>query len=82
MVCGCLDNSKFLQDIQQGLTPNPDIVCNEKIKFGVLQKHILSRMGASLMATGHYARVNRQDNGMAILILIIILVIILIVSFR
>ena len=56
-------NSIFIQDLQRGYTPNPDIVCNEKIKFGVLQKYIVNKMGVSLMATGHYARIHKRHDG-------------------
>jgi tRNA-specific 2-thiouridylase len=45
----------------QGRTPNPCIRCNEAIKFGVLLKKALA-LGADCLATGHYARVERQGN--------------------
>jgi len=40
------------------LTPNPCVVCNQEIKFGLFLEKALSR-GADLVATGHYARVRR-----------------------
>lgn len=40
----------------QGRTPNPCLLCNERIKFGTLLAWS-RRLGASLLATGHYARV-------------------------
>lgn len=40
---------------RQGLTPNPDIVCNQEIKFKLFLNTALSE-GADLIATGHYAR--------------------------
>ena len=41
---------------QQGLTPNPDIMCNQEIKFKLfLDKAI--ELGADYIATGHYARI-------------------------
>jgi len=47
--------SQFLADIQAGLTPNPDILCNREIKFKVfLQK--AKELGADFLATGHYCR--------------------------
>jgi len=46
----------FCQDYAQGRTPNPCIVCNQKIKFGTLLKKALE-LGASYVATGHYAQV-------------------------
>ncbi len=45
----------FLADYQAGFTPNPDVLCNREIKFGVFLDHAL-RLGASRIATGHYAR--------------------------
>lgn len=45
----------FSSQYAKGLTPNPCIICNEKIKFGVLLDKAKS-LGASLVATGHYAR--------------------------
>ncbi len=43
-----------------GLTPNPCVVCNKKIKFGLFQKAILDH-GVDKMATGHYAQIIHQD---------------------
>jgi len=47
---------EFLGWQRLGLTPNPCIVCNQKIKFGELMK-LADQAGADLVATGHYARV-------------------------
>jgi tRNA-specific 2-thiouridylase len=38
-----------------GLTPNPDVLCNQKIKFKVFLDYALE-LGASKIATGHYAK--------------------------
>ncbi len=46
----------FLTAIRAGLTPNPDVDCNRYIKFGAFLNHA-RRLGADLIATGHYARV-------------------------
>ncbi|KAH8306879.1 hypothetical protein KR018_010420 [Drosophila ironensis] len=48
--------SQFLDDYQQGLTPNPDILCNRHIKFNLFHQHALEQLGADAIATGHYAR--------------------------
>ena len=50
----------FLQDYKSGRTPNPDVLCNREIKFGVLHEHA-SRLGVEKVATGHYARTQRVD---------------------
>lgn len=40
---------------ERGETPNPDVLCNSEIKFGVFMKWALES-GAEYVATGHYAR--------------------------
>ena len=52
--------SHFLLEYKKGYTPNPDVLCNEKIKFEVFLKYALS-LGASKIATGHYARIVNED---------------------
>jgi len=46
----------FLQDYRNGLTPNPDVLCNQEIKFKAFMQHAL-QLGADKIATGHYARI-------------------------
>lgn len=45
----------FFAGEQAGQTPNPDVVCNREIKFGLFLKRALAD-GADFIATGHYAR--------------------------
>lgn len=45
----------FLREHRAGRTPNPDVLCNREIKFGVLRRYA-RRLGPDLLATGHYAR--------------------------
>jgi len=52
----------FLQVYRDGRTPNPDVLCNREIKFGVFRDYA-KRLGGQLLATGHYARVVRGDDG-------------------
>lgn len=47
-------------EYDRGRTPNPCIHCNAQIKFGLLLEHALAH-GARFLATGHYARIARQD---------------------
>lgn len=47
--------SYFLSELKKGRTPNPDIMCNKYIKFDVFKKEA-KKLGANLIATGHYAR--------------------------
>ncbi|HHW61861.1 MAG TPA: tRNA 2-thiouridine(34) synthase MnmA [Syntrophomonadaceae bacterium] len=46
----------FCQEYERGRTPNPCVMCNEQIKFGILLQAALD-LGADKVATGHYARV-------------------------
>lgn len=45
----------FINAYLRGMTPNPCIICNQKIKFGLLLEKA-KRMGFDYIATGHYAR--------------------------
>ena len=53
--------AEFLREYQAGRTPNPDILCNAEIKFKAFLDHAM-RLGASSIATGHYARVRRNES--------------------
>ncbi len=44
---------------RQGITPNPDVMCNKEIKFGLFLEKALA-MGADYIATGHYVRLRRK----------------------
>jgi tRNA-uridine 2-sulfurtransferase len=52
----------FLREYTAGRTPNPDVLCNREIKFGVCLDY-MHRLGASWIATGHYARLRHTDSG-------------------
>jgi tRNA-specific 2-thiouridylase len=49
----------FEDGYAQGLTPNPCVRCNQRVKFGVLLERALAA-GATHLATGHYARLGRR----------------------
>lgn len=49
----------FLREYAAGRTPNPDVLCNREIKFGVCLEH-MHRLGAEWIATGHYARLEHS----------------------
>ena len=51
----------FLSEYRAGRTPNPDVLCNREIKFGVCFDYA-KRLGADFFATGHYARVTHQPS--------------------
>lgn len=52
----------FCSEYLKGLTPNPCVICNQKIKFGKLLEKALS-LGASHVATGHYADIAIGEDG-------------------
>jgi tRNA-uridine 2-sulfurtransferase len=56
----------FLREYAAGRTPNPDVVCNREIKFGVCLDY-MHRLGASWIATGHYARLQHTPLGTQLL---------------
>lgn len=49
----------FLEEYRDGRTPNPDVLCNKEIKFRAFLDHALA-LGATHIATGHYARLTFQ----------------------
>jgi len=51
----------FLKENKKCLTPNPCVVCNKEIKFGLLLEKALA-LDADYIATGHYARTNLDTN--------------------
>jgi tRNA-uridine 2-sulfurtransferase len=53
---------RFVQSYQQGLTPNPCIDCNSRVKFRELRERALT-FGCSHVATGHYARIKESTAG-------------------
>lgn len=50
----------MLNEYQAGRTPNPDVMCNREIKFGVFAKKAFE-LGADFIATGHYAQIRNED---------------------
>jgi tRNA-uridine 2-sulfurtransferase len=54
--------SDFLAEHRKGRTPNPDVLCNREIKFGVMRRYA-RRLGAARIATGHYARLGADAGG-------------------
>lgn len=51
----------FLEEYRRGRTPNPDILCNQHIKFAAFYD-FAKKMGFDWLATGHYARVAHCDD--------------------
>jgi len=49
----------FLSEFKTGRTPNPCVVCNQKLRFPKLFE-LAKKLGANLIATGHYARLKRE----------------------
>lgn len=55
----------FLAEHRAGRTPNPDVLCNREIKFGVALAWA-RRLGGTHFATGHYARLLTAADGVAL----------------
>jgi len=53
---------KFVSSYQEGITPSPCIDCNQKVKFKELRVRA-ETFGASHVATGHYAQIEKRDDG-------------------
>ena len=51
----------MLDGFKSGITPNPDVMCNQEIKFKLFYDVARSK-GADYIATGHYARVQNSGN--------------------
>ena len=56
----------FLAEYRAGRTPNPDVLCNREIKFGICLDYA-ARLGARRFATGHYARLDHTGGAPALL---------------
>jgi tRNA-uridine 2-sulfurtransferase len=57
----------LLAGYRQGITPNPDVMCNREMKFGILLNFAIAQ-GFDLIATGHYAQIRKnQDSSSDIL---------------
>ncbi|EIA20572.1 tRNA 2-thiouridine(34) synthase MnmA [Listeria fleischmannii] len=56
----------FLREYKLGRTPNPDVMCNKEIKFKAFLEHAES-LGADYVATGHYARIRRENGEIKLL---------------
>ncbi len=50
-----------IEEFAKGRTPNPDTLCNEKIKFGLFFNYCMKE-GADFVATGHYARLRKASS--------------------
>jgi len=58
--------ASFLDEYRAGRTPNPDVLCNREIKFGVLADYA-ERLGGEQLATGHYVRTGGTGDSIALL---------------
>lgn len=52
----------YLAAFDEGLTPNPCVGCNGHVRFDALDQ-MRTNLGAKALATGHYARIERDDDG-------------------
>jgi tRNA-specific 2-thiouridylase len=56
----------FADEYKAGRTPNPCVMCNQNLKFGRLIDRA-DQLGAQFIATGHFARLERRDDGRVLL---------------
>lgn len=56
----------FAEEYRAGRTPNPCVMCNQKLKFGSLISRA-KKLGAQYIATGHFARIERTPEGRVLL---------------
>lgn len=54
----------MIDEYKAGRTPNPDIMCNQEVKFKLFLETALEQ-GVDMIATGHYARVGTGDRGLS-----------------
>jgi tRNA-specific 2-thiouridylase len=53
---------EMFKKYRKGITPNPDIDCNQKVKFPLLWK-AAKKLGADYVITGHYSRIAKDKKG-------------------
>lgn len=51
--------ANFKAEYEAGRTPNPDVLCNREIKFGLFYEEMINQRGFDYVATGHYARIRK-----------------------
>jgi tRNA-uridine 2-sulfurtransferase len=52
----------MIEGYRSGITPNPDVMCNREIKFGLFLEKALAS-GADFVATGHYVKIKEREGG-------------------
>jgi tRNA-specific 2-thiouridylase len=52
----------MIEGYRAGITPNPDVMCNREIKFGLFLEKALAS-GADYVATGHYVKIEKSPDG-------------------
>jgi len=57
----------FFDEYKAGRTPNPDVMCNREIKFGLFLERALRKLKVDYVATGHYARIEEDGEGFHLL---------------
>ena len=58
--------SYFLKEYKNGRTPNPDVLCNQEIKFAAFWD-FAHKTGTHYLATGHYARIETSNNNVKLM---------------
>ena len=58
--------SGLIESYSSGLTPNPDVLCNREIKFGLFLDYVEQSGRSHTIATGHYARGELKEDGFSL----------------
>lgn len=56
----------FIDEYKKGRTPNPDILCNKEIKFKAFLNYVMEKFNPDLIATGHYANIEKDQQNIFI----------------
>jgi tRNA-specific 2-thiouridylase len=57
---------KMYEDYRDGLTPNPDVDCNEKVKFPLMLE-AMKKLNVDYLVTGHYSRIKKKGKNYLLL---------------
>jgi tRNA-uridine 2-sulfurtransferase len=54
--------NNFVESYKNALTPNPCVVCNKYIKFGIFMDYVINELNVDNISSGHYANIEKANN--------------------